>query len=657
MKRYLSFFLLGFVLFGCSSTSEPTQPTTPNPNPSPSPNNPTIPSTPGTPTDTVDYPWTVWTEDIPKVEPSSTGLTYYVDVSNGDDANAGLTSEAAFKTIATALTKLEPGDTVLLRQGLYRESIRLVDVPSGTESRPITFGSYGDGEVIIDGSTQVGPWEKVSGSVWQVKKTFEPVAVVVDDIPLKQVRQGQGQSVSGTASTAPQDGLAAVTSGSGKWHNGTEFITADMGNVDPNAADVVVPSDNAKQEHVYFYQKDYLRFQGLTIRGSGSHGIWGYGSHITIEDCNIKFNAKSGVFFAMDTASDNKNTDNTVLTSQLYHNGLVNWPRGNNGYAELGKDWPAALAWQGNLRPVARGNIIYMNGGEGLSSYGTFDDEESGSALLEQNVLYDNWNAHVLFDNQPNNIARNNFLYNHPADVSSTNSDFFYVGTQESYDDLGRYSRGVRLADLESSSDVTDANLDNTQIYNNIIVGMRIGIEDYNDGEDSSQNHGLKNTLIANNTIIMPFRAIPNTTAAGIFLAENTDTVDVNKNSNTVIANNIVYDFNEDTLVYSDGALEGITLSNNLYFSAASQPFSIADATYDFATWQATTASETNSLFQDPRLEDLEGFKAEAPTLYRYKSAKPKTTSPALNAGIAQPFTPAVNFELEPRETWNIGAF
>ena len=57
---------------------------------------------------------------------TSTGKTYYVDASGGNDANNGLSSSAAWKTIAKVNgVSLAPGDTVLLKRGeVWREAFR-----------------------------------------------------------------------------------------------------------------------------------------------------------------------------------------------------------------------------------------------------------------------------------------------------------------------------------------------------------------------------------------------------------------------------------------------------------------------------------------------------------------------------------------------------
>jgi hypothetical protein len=635
--------LLSVVLGGCNPTNPITPPDPPQP--------------------TGIYPWRVWTPEIPVVPPSSTGATYYVDGTNGKDTNNGTSAITALKTIAKSLELIAAGDTVLIRKGLYREGINLTSGPSGTATKPITFGSYGDGEVILDGSNKTGVWELVSGTVWKTKKSdwqagqnIEPIAVVVNDVALKQVTQGQN------GSAAPQVGLAGVSSGSGKWHNGTAFITADMGSVDPNTADIVMPKLSQDQTHVYFYNKEYVTFKGLTIRGSGSNGIWGYGSHIAIESCNIKFNGKAAVSFFAGDAPNFEGTDNAVLTSNIYQNVLVNWPRGNNGYAESGGGWPGTLAWSGNARGIARGNIIHLNGGEGIASYLPFKGNTNG-ILVEQNVVSDNWSVDVYIDNHQNAVIRNNLIYNHPIDYNPSTTNFLYVGKPYPFDQLGKFSVGIGIGD---ESYGVGANLANTQVYNNIIAGVRTGILDYAEGNaDAAPLHGLKNALIANNTIIMPFDEFPGTGGTyGIKLRDN-----LKNNVNTVIANNLIYGTrNQDPLMFSEftGRLDGITLKNNLYFNlATTKPFgsvdlvngSYVEKTYTLSEWKTNTGSETNSLFQDPLLESAAHFGILSPTLYKFDQAKPKAGSPAIGAGTPMPFTPAVDFELKPRVGWNIGAF
>ena len=606
-------------------------------------------------------PWPVWIPEIPQVPPSATGNTYYVDGGNGADTNTGRTAVLPFRTINKALAVLAEGDTVLIKKGLYREAIDLnaKSVPTGTQAKPITIGSFGDGEVIVDGSQPVSSrWTQVAGSIWKAPVAFTPIGIVVNEVPLIQVTQGQ------RGSTAPQVGIAGVTSGSGKWHIGKGVITADfasaVGSNDPNQADIVIPNNVGDQAHVFFYRQSYIRFVGLTIRGSGSNGIWGYGSNITVESCNIKFNGKSAVSFIYDSSSGVQTTDNAVITSHIYHNVLSNWPRGNNGYAESGGGWPATVNWSGQLRAVARGNIVHMNGGEGIASYGSFQGKQSGSALFEQNVVYDNWSVNMYFDNQPNDVARNNFLFNHPP-----RRENYLAVEKHPYNSLEKYSVCVMLGDEQNSSDGINnhANLERTDIYNNIIAGCRIGIRDYSEGSIAQKNHGLKNTRIANNTIIMSSHRYAKSTVYGIYLQDNLAPSSVQRNVSTVIQNNIIYGLHNDSLISSGtaGALGGITLSHNLLFSAHQSAIGAAKAWFKngFAGLRQPSAwkNDTHGLYENPNFVDAEQFYTNSNQPFDYTKADLRPGSPAIGAGLPQDFSPNVNFRLEPRQRWNVGAF
>lgn len=88
---------------------------------------------------------------IPVLSGDSTlpeGPVYYVDSGNGSDENQG-TLENPWQTIQHAIEQLEPGDTLLLRGGIYYENV-YVSV-SGTEDQPIVIRGYPGEEVILDG--------------------------------------------------------------------------------------------------------------------------------------------------------------------------------------------------------------------------------------------------------------------------------------------------------------------------------------------------------------------------------------------------------------------------------------------------------------------------------------------------------------------------
>ncbi|HJN16683.1 MAG TPA: chondroitinase-B domain-containing protein, partial [Armatimonadota bacterium] len=90
--------------------------------------------------------------------------TYYVDgrAEDASDENAGTEGEP-WETMARAgaAEELKPGDTVLVADGVYRESVHIT--VSGEEGNPITFAAAPGARVVIKGSEIVrGDWERVS---------------------------------------------------------------------------------------------------------------------------------------------------------------------------------------------------------------------------------------------------------------------------------------------------------------------------------------------------------------------------------------------------------------------------------------------------------------------------------------------------------------
>jgi hypothetical protein len=73
----------------------------------------------------------------------------------GSDANPGSKAKP-FQTIQHAADVAQPGDTVFLRRGTYREAV--VPLTSGSPGAPIVFRAYKRETVTIDGADPVGGW-------------------------------------------------------------------------------------------------------------------------------------------------------------------------------------------------------------------------------------------------------------------------------------------------------------------------------------------------------------------------------------------------------------------------------------------------------------------------------------------------------------------
>ncbi len=83
------------------------------------------------------------------------GNTYFVS-STGSDTNLG-TYAAPFSSIENAANRADPGDTIMIRGGIYYDRV-LNLVKSGTSDRPITIESVPGEFVALDHGFQTGPW-------------------------------------------------------------------------------------------------------------------------------------------------------------------------------------------------------------------------------------------------------------------------------------------------------------------------------------------------------------------------------------------------------------------------------------------------------------------------------------------------------------------
>jgi len=112
--------------------------------------------------------------------PPAGATTYYVSSSTGNDANAGISSAAAWQTIAKVNSQtFAAGDSILLKRGdVWNES--LVPPSSGASGNPIAFDAYGTGGApTLTGyyAIPASAWVNVTGNAWKaaVPSTFTTV--------------------------------------------------------------------------------------------------------------------------------------------------------------------------------------------------------------------------------------------------------------------------------------------------------------------------------------------------------------------------------------------------------------------------------------------------------------------------------------------------
>lgn len=110
---------------------------------------------------------------------------YYLSPS-GDDSGPGSLAKP-FYTLQAAVTHLNPGDTLLLRQGTYYGPVRLTQ--SGTAAAPITLAAYpGENPLLIGADPVTGTWNHYQGSIYRASWPSQPTQVFCDGHLLNEAR-------------------------------------------------------------------------------------------------------------------------------------------------------------------------------------------------------------------------------------------------------------------------------------------------------------------------------------------------------------------------------------------------------------------------------------------------------------------------------------
>jgi len=525
------------------------------------------------------------------------GQDWYVDSKKGSDENGNGSSLSPWKTIRKGIGRLKPGDALIISAGVYRE--RLDVSRNGTEERPILIGPKGDGEVIIDASLEIKDWEVYDKNrgIYQAACPFKPTAIVVDEQPFYQ-----------------EFSLSSVNSGTWFYDSNKRIIYISIPQPgDPLAHEIGVISDDKNANGILVYGYNYLTFYGLTVKYAGGRGIAIAGSNNRIEKCTFKFNGLAGIsVFSEGGVSKN----NQVIKNRVYYNVMRNWQSGR--YKTGG--WGAGAGSGGASGTQFIGNIVHNNGGEGILAY-----KGEGGTVIKDNVVYDNWSVNIYIDNQPNGIIEKNLVFCHEPNEN----DLYNNGDNDPSDNKNfRRLRAIGIMTADENYGLNPP-ANNIFIANNIIIGCRIGISHYG----QAQNSGLKNVLVAHNTIIVPNSTGIDEEYIGIKVPYNNG-----NNLNTIYQNNIVYASHPQTylLVIETNPLglgnnfTGVTFDHNIwYHSSREMPFHIGpkwtnNFNTDFKGWQKRNPAD---LYADPMLNDVSSYSAEGANL--------KSGSPAINAGLS----------------------
>jgi len=162
----------------------------------------------------------------------------------GKDTQQG-TQSAPFLTISKAAETAQPGDTVWVHAGTYRERVTPACGGTGNDQR-ITYRNVPGEEVFIKGSEQITNWVQEEGSVWKVTLpnsffgNYNPYALHTDGSALQYgAWHHRGDVYLNDEAYYEKQTLKEVTQCAKRWHAKVDeqstTLWANFGGTDPNA--------------------------------------------------------------------------------------------------------------------------------------------------------------------------------------------------------------------------------------------------------------------------------------------------------------------------------------------------------------------------------------------------------------------------------------
>ena len=108
------------------------------------------------------------------------------DEKSASDSGPG-TAEAPYKTIAHAMSQLQPGDKLTIAAGTYREPIIIQPRTWPNDDNPSVTVIEGKGKVVIKGSDVVKDWRELGNGLYFTTMDKQPQQVFVDGQPMMQI--------------------------------------------------------------------------------------------------------------------------------------------------------------------------------------------------------------------------------------------------------------------------------------------------------------------------------------------------------------------------------------------------------------------------------------------------------------------------------------
>ncbi|MGZ3746977.1 MAG: right-handed parallel beta-helix repeat-containing protein, partial [Pseudobdellovibrionaceae bacterium] len=277
-----------------------------------------------------------------------------------------------------------------------------------------------------------------------------------------------------------------------------------------------------------------IKNSNITGAHVGGYGIQVGGHNNTISKMNVHHAWEQGIVIN----GDYNTLEDSKVWQASYRNKDSNLTGSTGGWgmgvtAARNND-PAALKPGITSYVILRRNTIFNNWGEGISCFA------ADHCTMEDNIVYDNWATNMYLSDATNSVVQRNLIYISSAPAISMSAHI-----------------GLLMADEISSVPRSSNNL----VINNFIYNATLDAFSWS----AVPNSGLKNVLIANNTVVDGNLKTGDSSMA---------------NSNSQIRNNIITGKNN-----SVPSNNGIIFSNN-----------------NWSVAPPAAAAATNDIIADPQI-------------------------------------------------------
>lgn len=403
---------------------------------------------------------------------AANATTYYVSNSGSDNNSGTSTSAPwKTLAKVSSFTGFVAGDAILFNRGeVFYGMLKINN--SGSSGKPITYGAYGSGaDPIITGFTTVSTWTNLGSNIWESSTAISNLPytnlVVVNNVntPMGRIPNTGLYSYQsftrGTNNTITSSNLTGSTNWTGAelaMYNTTFTIvrnriisesggtltytplSTDLGiefanqgfiiQNDPRTLDVknewyynpstkkirvyssVTPTGiqvSTLDSLIYINGKSYITIDNISLTGANRASIHLAGSsHITVQNCDINFSGRDGIFSTSATASfntvqnctiNNCNNDginfyytattNSTIRGNTISNCGLQMGMGSNGASGLGGGTYAGIICLGSNSLIELNNINGI-GNQALWIFGA-------NSAIQKNFI--NQAASILHDN------------------------------------------------------------------------------------------------------------------------------------------------------------------------------------------------------------------------------------------------------------------